>query len=885
MVKIQLENGELNVKEGTVFPLNIGVADIRDVSKRSGTFSKSITLVGDDNNNTLLNQYYDVNIVAGTFDINALTKCSVIQNGIPIVEDAFLQLVSVNKVQNDNGYEEGVEYTVLVKDSQADFFTKLDNKELTEIDLTDLNHTYSAANVEATFTNTVTDGYMYPLCFSPTNDLQLTDFKPAVYAKVYWDRIHSNAGFSYEWSFLSDAYFDKLIIPYNGDQPELDLESYLVEAEKSSFTATLDAPITSWTEVTDDESLFNPTTGVYNPPFYIGAGQVVNYHVNIDCDVDLVNATGNNAYLVNTQPLTFLTALRYNVRVRLYKNGLLSGFGFCGAVLRTVASNPLANGTTTLGNLVSNVDIPVNNALPTDDIEIAIELYNDVIGTAQLQFVKWQDAAVGGSDVTITTQVEVNSIDFQATVSSNTLSFGQDIEMNSFIPKKIKQKDFIKSICMMYNLYVEIDKDNPNKFIYKHRDDFYDAGAVKDWRLKLAKDRPQDLQFLPDLSAKKLLMTYKQDSDSYNTNYELATNEIYGQVEFTFDNEYVKGVDQKELIFSPTPTGWNTFGAIVPLMIGASPKNNVRILIHNGTKTCNQFNIYDYGSTGETNLTAYPNCGHFDDPFNPSFDINFAPCDYYYYTPIFSLTNNNLFNLYWRRTVGQINTGKLLTAYFDLNEGDIATLKLSDKIYIDNSYWHINRVVDYDANNPTLTKVELISVDEGIDLPRFKPKKKITSPIQGTIGDLANAYFKVNNVNYSEDAVEIKGVGNLVSSGLKGQVIGDNLIINESGQFLKTTNQPILNTQFFDIGGWDMVTDSVLTVDTGILGENIRSCDVIILNDANTIGLAIEDGGSYRINIGSTNITLNRTTSGTFDDTAYDDNTINRGYVTITYII
>jgi hypothetical protein len=45
MVKIQLETGYLDVKDGADFPLNFGVAEIRDLTKRSGTFSKSITLV------------------------------------------------------------------------------------------------------------------------------------------------------------------------------------------------------------------------------------------------------------------------------------------------------------------------------------------------------------------------------------------------------------------------------------------------------------------------------------------------------------------------------------------------------------------------------------------------------------------------------------------------------------------------------------------------------------------------------------------------------------------------------------------------------------------------------------------------------------------------
>jgi hypothetical protein len=883
MVKIQLDNGYLDVKEGTDFPLNFGVAEIRDVSARSGAFSKSITLIGSANNNKLLNHYYDVNIAAGTFDLNALTTCSVLQNDIPILEDAYLQLISVNKVQLSDGYEEGVEYTVLVKDAQADFFTKISNAELTDIDLTDLNHTYNAANVVASFNNTVTDKYMYPLTFSPSNVLQLTDFRMAVYAKVYWDRIHATNGFSYEWTSLSDCLFDKCIIPYNGDQPDLDFSTYLVEAELSGFTATLDAPITSWTEVTDDEALFTPASGIYNPPFYIGVGQAVNYHFNIDCDVLLDNATGSNAYLVNTQPLTTLTALKYNVRVRLYKNGLLSGFGTAGAVIRTVASNPLPNGSTTLGNLVANLDIPVNNALPTDDIEIAIEVLTETVGTAQLSFAKWQDAAIGGSDVTITTEVDVNSIDFQATVSSNVLSFGQTIEANQFIPKKIKQKDFIKSICQMYNLFVEPDKDNPNKLIYKHRDDFYDDGATKDWTYKLAKDKEQELQFLPDLSAKKLLMTYKQDTDSYNVNYEKAVNEVYGQVEFTFDNEYIKGDDKKELIFSPTPTAWNSFGAVVPLIVGAAPKTNIRILLHNGTKTCGQFDVIDYAGAGELGETVYPMVSHFDDHFNPNFDINFAPCDYYYYTPIFALTNNNLFNLYWRRTIGQINSGKMLTAYFDLRENDIQKLKLSDKIRIDNSWWHINKVVDYNANKEQLTKVELISVDEEIEIPNFRRKVKITEPIKGTIGDLNDAYYKTNNVNYSESAVTIKGVGNLVSSGLKGVIVGNDNVMQEDGvkDSTKAVSQSF-TTEYTEIGAWDMDTDATLNVTLNIANTQLISADVVIINDAQNSILNIEYDGFWRY--ASPTITLSRTASGTFDSVNYDDPTINRGFIKYSYI-
>ena len=110
---------------------------------------------------------------------------------------------------------------------------------------------------------------------------------------------------------------------------------------------------------------------------------------------------------------------------------------------------------------------------------------------------------------------------------------------------------------------------------------------------------------------------------------------------------------------------------------------------------------------------------HFDDPINPSYDINFGVCDYYFYDELDNKTNNNLYNLYWRRTLGQIDKGKMLTAYFDLNEADIQGLELNDKIRIDNSWWHINKVIDYDASVRKLTKVELLSIDADLEFTPY----------------------------------------------------------------------------------------------------------------------------------------------------------------------
>ena len=801
MVRIQLENGYLDVKDGTAFPLNFQVGDIRDVSTRKGAFSKTIVLEDTKNNHDLLNHYYDVNIEAGTFDINTITKCSVIQNGIPVMEDASLQLISVKKNQTNDAYEQSVTYEVLVKDSQSDFFTELGSNELTDLDFSDLNHTYDSSTIVASWSNTVADGFKYLLPYSGDNFYPLKEMKPSIYAKTYFDRIFSNAGFSYDWSTLSASYFDKLLIPYNGELENIDYSAYNVEANQTvtingyQTTAgqnnSFSEQLVGWTETLDGFNLFTPLTGVYTNTFTVNSGEAINFNFNCAYDIDLINATGANAFLNGFGNPTIGAGYRYTIKLFIYVNGVLTAQTSTLGLFddQFLEGGTLANGTTNLGSFNQTFNVAVSNLQPTDTLEVYAGIsVLEWMGTAGSGYLRWQN--VGGTNVLV--DVSLTNLDVQMSIepSTNITGSGGTLQVNNYVPKKIKQSDFVKSIFTMYNLYTEIDPDNPNKLILSHRDDYYDAGQEKDWTLKLAKDREQDLKFLPEITSKRLILTYKDDKDSPNTTYFNATNEVYGQVEYVFENEYVKNVDRKEILFSPTPMGKTVFDAVVPLIAGAAPKTNIRILFDGGLFSCNPFNIYDYGTTGQTNLVQYPSIIHFDNPNVPTFDLNFGVCDYYFYQQNV-LTNNNLFNLYWRRTIGQIDTGKMLTAEFDLRETDIATLKLNDKIRIDNSWWNINKVIDYDCNNPRLTKVELLSVDTEIDYARFTTGK----PIFPTPSEVGNITTPIINSNYENTNVIslgsnalVFGQGNVIQQGFNGVVVGNNKSVSSGDTGIWTDN-------------------------------------------------------------------------------------------------
>jgi hypothetical protein len=799
MVKIILQTGVLDVRQDVSFPLTFSVGEIRDITKRTGTFSKTIVLAGTDNNNQLLNHYYDVNIDAGTFDVTQLTYCQVTQNDVVILDNAILQLIAVNKSQLTDAHEQVVNYEVLIKDTKAELFTAITNAELTDIDFSDLNHFSNSSAIIGSFSFTQANGYKYVLPYDTDNLYNVRQIKPAIYAKTYFDRIFANAGFTYTWTDLQNARFDKLLIPYNGEENQIDWNDYKVTARNVYATSVAQSPtgsfntfqevITAWTELEDPQGIFNPVTGQYTAPTDVdpAASQSYEYNVTIEYNLTFFNHSASPV-----RP--FIGTFPGNATFTPYVKALNASFVGTNANLTPLFINDyIASGTTIYGSYLNSVITSPSGFISTGDI---LTFATGITSDWQVSN-KWRTA----SNVLAQVDVNIDILDVRIEIkpNSNVQPIGGFLTMNQYVPQKIKQSDFVKSIFQMYNLFADVDPSQPNNIILTHRDEYYDNGTERDWTYKLAKDREQNLEFLPDVSNKRLVLTYKEDKDTPNTLYVDATKEIYGQQEYIFNSEYVKDVDTKELIFSPTPIAQTTFGAIVPMIDGQAPKTNIRILYDGGEQPCGSYTIIDGGVIGTYGVTTYPAITHFDNALTPSFDINFGTCDFYYYNPQ-TLTNNTLYNLYWRRTINQINEGKMLSAFFYLKENDIHSLKLNDKIRIDNSWWNINRVIDYNANTDGLTKVELISVDSELELAPFITNTGNSTPspnVQAALNSVLRSSTISGNVILEGSQVAVMGRGNTIAQGVRGIVIGDGQTLNEDGIITPRINGlPVQNLSY-----------------------------------------------------------------------------------------
>lgn len=863
---IQLNDlGYLDVKDEVNVPLNFSIAEIQDISKRQGGFSKTIKLAGTSNNNNLLGHLFDVNIADASFNINVKQRCQIIQNGVSVF-DGYLQLLNVNKLSPSSGApDEFVEYEVQVKDDSGNFYSSLQEKLLEDLSYFEqYNHIYTLSAITATSAHTVTDGYTYILPFKANTIYGVTDFTPAIYAKAYWDRIFLDAGYTYDWASLEENGFDKLIVPYNGDTPIYNnVDVYFRAGFETGSTDTLVLSAsnvnvddgTGYEEVklildndvdlpnVDNGGNYNSTTGVYTSTV-VGTGEFKNkfkYEIDINVPVD--------CKLVGVGEVSFIN-VKLGAKIKRTSGASTPVVEtiFFNTNLYSGAVNEVLDFTAGIQNLISDITPQINslvNLLPGDIFELFLTSYLSYQGVWYEDDGTTPLAEANIPRFNIITRIDPEEFDnnfFLLSLTGN-LNEGQLVDVRRFIPRQIKQKDFINGIVKMFNLYITPDKYEENHLIIQTRDDYYDSGSIIDWTNKFVLDSDATIEFLPDLQDKRLILTYKQDNDEWNKNYLSNTGEVYGQVQYSFENEFTQSTKKIENLFSPTPIIPNTNGLIVPAIVSQNPKTNIRILYYNGWK--NGEWIYKINSTGATvSFSGYPRALHFDDPINPTIDINFAQPDYFNYSNYESVTDNNLYNRFWSRFINQIETGKLLKGTFLLDENDIHNLDLRSKVWLHDCYWNINRIIDYNPNGNGLTKVELISVDEGLKFAPYNIDRNNTGNTITDVGVRNNWITNLVSINDSQTKnsfgttvvnTPVFGQDNVIQSRSQSTLIlGDGNKVSASDSIVVGQNNDVQGNNMFAFGNNITVTGDSQAVFNVPLSATVISATTLYVDGSPT---------------------------------------------------
>ena len=343
-------------------------------------------------------------------------------------------------------------------------------------------------------------------------------------------------------------------------------------------------------------------------------------------------------------------------------------------------------------------------------------------------------------------------------------NIGGDVVKNNIIPCGTSQVDFIKSIAHLFNLYFTTDVSSKTVYVEPFNDFFKPKSEGLDWTTKV--DFSQDIQDDYDIGLKsELRVGYKKDNgDKYMENLNYKSN-IYGDTTRLYDYNEILGDDFEsgtlEMInplFAASTQVWDN-DAHDDSTVSKAP-----ILIPNAwNEDCyngiglgnNQFRpsqliegyvprIFYYGWENNTDFTTLPNgfvnpggtptywsrvfssgsafanqrtypratfvdweeASH-SSTMRPSLSFN----DESFTAPGQSVENNvpGLYTVYYKNMIEQLKQApRIRTVYINLKMEDILNLDLRKLVYLDETWWRINKIDGYNPAKNSTTKVQLI---------------------------------------------------------------------------------------------------------------------------------------------------------------------------------
>jgi hypothetical protein len=678
MTKIFIEGYELDLTKGLSNQLTYAVDDLNNLDSKATTFSKTIVLPGTTNNNKLLGNIFEFNNanfsndnaanVEYNFNASRSAVCRIEVDGLEIVKGVFRLLEIIRDGEN-------IEYEAAVFGELGGLVTALGNKRLEDLDFSAYNHNYTYANITASWDNTSSLGYVYPLVDygnQSTNkkDFQYRTFRPALFLKEYFDKIMASAGYTYTSNFINTAFFKRLIIPCNQKiLTKTSTTSFDVQTTSFSIDSTTPSPVFSAIPFPIKNILGSFTTP--DDAIYTNNGVGA---VNISGTLK-INIAGN-----------YQNTIANNLVIYVY-----AGSGV------PVASYYFP---ATSNSFTYSVDVPVTVAV-NGNIYATVVTFDDTDPFFELNITNFTLKLI----TTTTQPVPVN--------------LGEPIAVNDTIPKGIFQKDLFTSVLKMFNLMVTEDKFTDKHLNIEPYIDFY-TGTILDWSDKLDRSKPIKIKPMSEATARYYELKWKQDNDFYNEDYRKKYNEGYGDRIFDNGLEFAKDKETVDVIFAASALyGTSGEDKVFPAIYKKSDNNTKEDQIEHIVRLMQIKKITGVASwnilNGATNLgsnTVYLYAGHFDDPDAPNADLNFGATKELYFDLVAGNLSNNLFNVYYSPYLSEVTDkdSRLLSGNFKLTQLDIFNLDFAKFIYIDGGLYRLSKVIDYTAETNDVTKVELLRV-------------------------------------------------------------------------------------------------------------------------------------------------------------------------------
>jgi len=670
------------------------VADISDIERRNTSFSKTLTLPSTARNQQLFGNIFDISVSNDYIEANV----NILQNFNPANQakaQIFLDNVKIfdgvlrmSKISNKSG---DIVYEVNMFGRLRDILDALGDLTLADLDFDNFDHTYNQANIEASWARTQwvsgAQNYVYPLVdygYSANNiNYPLKNFKPAVFITEILTRIFDEAGFVINATIFESFFFKKLI---------------LLTAEKSITREVLNllhqttalltqnvAAVTSFQQLLVFNSVSAPSFTISNggTRFTYNKTQALNTGINLNLSLSL------------TSLATFTKNLW---TVIILKNG-----SQIFSESETVTIVPLG-GTYTYNFAISG------------GISLALNDYFEVRLTG---------SAVGGGGYNVNIENAITVAPSGPFKIGSTIPVAVDVvegdtmKIEYTMPKSMKQRDFLKSIISMYNLYITQDKLQTNVLEIIPYNEFFKTfkDEALDWSDKLDVSQEVVITPLSELSAKEYRLMFDDDSDYWSQSYKAKFNEGYGEKREVIPNDFVTETKSVKVVFAPPVMREEAAGRVMVHLYKV--ENNVKIpdnfkprVVFFSPNTPSPTSWQIQYAAGSVTYNTYPYAGHVNSLVDPAFDQLFHyPKEVYFAIGAYP-ENSNLYTEYYDQLITSIGdrNSRLLEGYFYLTPTDISNLDFRTIIKVGNHFFQLQKVDKYNPIANGLSYVSLFKI-------------------------------------------------------------------------------------------------------------------------------------------------------------------------------
>lgn len=672
------------------------VADITDIERRNTSFSKTLTLPSTARNQQIFGNIFDLSVsndffpnlpnVLQNFNAARQAKAQIFLDNVKIF-DGVLRLSKVNNIEGDTLYE------VNVFGRLRDILDALGDKTLADLDFDDYHHDWTQENIEGSWDRFEwvegAQNYVYPLVDygygvveAGIKKYPIKNFKPAVYVTEILKRIFAEAGFTITAPLFESFYFRKLL---------------LLTAER-----TITKEVTNLLEQTNT---FQSTSITSEETFE----QLLTF-TDVLSDGFVVENAGTRFKWVKTNPLN--TGLVYTATIVLTPNQVQSNNLWTIQILKNgievLFDTASVNFTSMSQQFTWDISINGGVTLETDDY-FEVNLKAETIAGGAGDFIYTDVVVQVGKTLTIGNTVP----------TAVELEEGDEMQIAYTLPKSLKQRDFLKSIISMYNLYITQDRLQTNVLEIIPYNEFFKAfkNEALDWSDKL--DQSQEITITPlsELSAKEYRLLFDDDQDYWSTFYKTKFNKVYGESREVVPNDFVLETKSVKVVFAPPVMREEEPGQIMVHLYKL--ENNIKqpdnfkpriVFFAPNQPSLTPWQI-DFEAGAET-YTTLPYAGHLDNPIEPFTDVLFDhPEEIYFSTGIYP-ENSNLYALYYKQLIDSIGdrNSRLLEGYFYLTPTDISNLDFRKVIKVGNHFFQLQKVDKYNPIANGLSYVSLFKI-------------------------------------------------------------------------------------------------------------------------------------------------------------------------------